>query len=99
MDQAGARNKLRRPSCNGERQISVSAWTLRLRADAMSEELDTAKRYRLRAEELKIIADDESGLQTRLTLRKIAEDYERMAETLEAIDRTNRAIARPRSPL
>ena len=62
----------------------------------MSEELDTAKRYRLRAEELKIIAEDEGAQRTRLTLRQIADDYERMAETLEAIDRTNRAIARPR---
>ena len=65
----------------------------------MSEELDTARRYRLRAEELKIIAEDESAQQTRLTLRQIADDYERMAETLEAIDRTNRAIARPRGAL
>jgi hypothetical protein len=65
----------------------------------MSEELDTARRYRQRAEELKIIADDETVHQTRLTLQRIAADYERMAETLEAIDRTNRAIARPRSVL
>jgi hypothetical protein len=63
----------------------------------MSEELDTARRYRQRAEELKIIAEDESGLQTRQTLKQIAADYELMAETLEAIDRTNQAIARPRS--
>ena len=62
----------------------------------MSEELDTAKRYRQRAEELRIIAEDEGGQHTRLTLKQIAADYERMAETLEAIDRTNRAIARPR---
>jgi hypothetical protein len=65
----------------------------------MSEELDTARRYRQRAEELRIIAEEEIGLQTRLTLRNIAADYERMAETLEAIDRTNRAMARPRSSL
>jgi hypothetical protein len=65
----------------------------------MSEELDTARRYRQRAEELNIIADDESAPHTRMTLRRIAADYERMAETLEAIDRTNRAIARPRSAL
>ena len=64
----------------------------------MSEELDTARRYRQRAEELKIIAEDESSLQTRRTLEQIASDYELMAETLEAIDRTNQAIARPRSP-
>lgn len=63
----------------------------------MSDELDTAKRYRLRAEELKIIAEDEGGKHTRLTLRQIAVDYERMAETLEAIDRNNQAIARTRT--
>ena len=62
----------------------------------MSEELDTAKRYRQRAEELRIIAEEESALRTRSTLREIAADYERMADTLEAIDRTHQAIARPR---
>lgn len=65
----------------------------------MSEELDTANRYRQRAEELRIIAEDERAQQTRLTLNQIAADYERMAETLEAIDRTNRAMARPRTTL
>jgi hypothetical protein len=65
----------------------------------MSEELNTARRYRQRAEELKIIAEDESVHRTRLTLQRIATDYERMAETLEAIDRSNQAIARPRSAL
>jgi hypothetical protein len=63
----------------------------------MSEELDTAKRYRQRAEALKSIAEEEVTPQTRATLRKIAADYERMADTLEAIDRTNQAIAAPRS--
>ena len=65
----------------------------------MSEELDTARRYRHRAEELRVIADDDGSLQTRLTLKQIAADYERMAETLEAIDRTNKTISRQRPAL
>lgn len=63
----------------------------------MSEELDTANRYRQRAEELRIIAQDESSTDTRSTLWRIAEDYDRMAETLESIDRSNKAIARLRT--
>ena len=63
----------------------------------MSEELDTAARYRQRAEELRTIAREESSAETRSTLSQIAADYERMAETLEAIDRTNKAIARARN--
>ena len=62
----------------------------------MSEELDTARRYRQRAEELRIIAEDETSKETRSTLWKIAADYERMAESLEAIDRTNTSLARSR---
>jgi hypothetical protein len=63
----------------------------------MSEELDTARRYRQRAEELRIVAQDERDKVTRSTLQRIAADYERMAETMEAIDRTNKAISRPRN--
>jgi hypothetical protein len=63
----------------------------------MSEELDTAKRYRQRAEELRTIAADDEGIRNREALLKIAKDYEQMAETLEAIDRTNRAIRKPRN--
>lgn len=55
----------------------------------MSEELDTANRYRQRAEELRLIAEDETSKEARSTLWKIAADYERMAESLEAIDRAN----------
>jgi len=64
----------------------------------MSEELDTANRYRQRAEELRTIADDESVRETREALLKIAKEYVQMAETLEAIDQTNQAIKRPRTP-
>ena len=58
----------------------------------MSSELDTANRYRQRAEELRIIAQDDSSKETSSTLAKIADDYDRMADTLEAIDRTNKAM-------
>ena len=63
----------------------------------MSEELDTAQRYRQRAEELRTIAADDKARANRTALLKIAADYERMADTLEAIDQTNRAIRRPRT--
>ena len=62
----------------------------------MSEELDTARRYRQRAEELRIIAEEETNPANRRTLKKIAADYEQMAETLEAIHRTHQSLARPR---
>ena len=63
----------------------------------MSEELDTAKRYRQRAEELRRIAADDAGSKNCEALLKIAEDYDQMAETLEAIDRTNRAVRKRRN--
>jgi hypothetical protein len=63
----------------------------------MSEELDTAKRYRQRAEELRAIAAADQTRENRNALLKIAKDYEQMADTLEAIDKTNRAISKPRA--
>jgi len=62
----------------------------------MSEELDTAQRYRVRAEELRAIAAEDLTHTNREALEKIAKDYERMARTLEAIDLSNRAMRRPR---
>lgn len=59
----------------------------------MSVDLDIARRYRLHAEELRIIAADASSQGIRETLLHIAEDYERMASSLEAIDKTNKALA------
>ena len=60
----------------------------------MSEELDTAVRYRLHAEELRTIAGDKLSPENRDTLMRLAEDYEHMAGTLEAIDKTNQAMHR-----
>jgi hypothetical protein len=62
----------------------------------MSEDLETAKRYRQHAEELRIIADHKTSAEIRTTLLNIAHDYERMATSLESIERTTRAIAKPR---
>lgn len=63
----------------------------------MSQETDTAVRYRQRAEELRTIAADDRTRENRTALLKIAMDYDQMAETLEAIDKTNQALSRPRS--
>ena len=60
----------------------------------MSEELDTAVRYRLHAEELRVIAVDKLSPENRDTLMKLAEDYDHMAKTLEAIDKTNQSMRR-----
>jgi hypothetical protein len=57
----------------------------------MSDELDTAKRYRQRAEELRVVAAEETSREQRFALERIARDYEAMAHTMEMIDRTNRA--------
>jgi predicted kinase len=60
----------------------------------VSEELSTAARYRLHAEELRTIAADKTAAQNRQILLGLAADYERMANTLEAIDTTNKALRR-----
>jgi hypothetical protein len=62
----------------------------------MSEEANTALRYRQHAEELRAIAQSEGEPKTKDTLLRIAEDYDRMAGTLDAIDRTNKAMRTPR---
>jgi hypothetical protein len=62
----------------------------------VSEELDIGTRYRQRAEELRMIAADEEVASTRKILLAIAADYERMADTTEVIDKTNRAMNSPR---
>jgi hypothetical protein len=74
----------------------VNASTADEKPRGMSEELDTAQRYRQRAEELRTIALDDKTRENRDALLRIAKDYEQMADTLEAIDKTNRAMRRPR---
>jgi len=56
----------------------------------MSAELDTAKRYRQHAEELRTIAADKQARENRQALLRLAVGYDRMAEMMEAIDRTAR---------
>ena len=62
---------------------------------SLSDELDTAKRYRQHAEELRIIAAADRTGQNRDALEKIAWDYDRMAETMEAIHRTYEGHRKP----
>ena len=61
----------------------------------MSEELRTAARYRLHGEELRVIAADKTALINREILLGLAVDYDRMADTMEAIDKTNKAMRHP----
>jgi hypothetical protein len=56
----------------------------------MKEDLDSAKRYRRRAEELRVIAETTKDKRSFKTLMDIAEDYERMASSRERIDATER---------
>ena len=58
----------------------------------MSDETDTAARYRERAERLRRIADDKTAREIRNHLLSLADTYERLATTLEDIDATNFAI-------
>ena len=64
--------------------------------DAVSLEMDAALRYRTHAEELRVIAESDGHFQTQRILISIANDYVRMAETFEQIDRTNQSLHRPK---
>lgn len=61
----------------------------------VSLEMDAALRYRTHAEELRVIAESDGHFQTQRILLSIANDYVRMAETFEQIDRTNQSLRRP----
>ena len=52
------------------------------------EDLETALRYRSHAEELRVIAADMLDPSARRMLLRIADDYDHMASSMEAIDRT-----------
>jgi hypothetical protein len=58
----------------------------------MTPEIEVARRYRERAQQLRNIADAEWHVETRETLLRIATDYDLMAETLISIDETNRSV-------
>jgi hypothetical protein len=55
----------------------------------MSEELETARRYRLHARELRLIAEGMEDGPDRLKVVQVAEDYEKMAASLEALHRSS----------
>ena len=63
----------------------------------MSEERDIAESYRVRGEEIRIIADMDRHEATRALLIKVAEDYERMAKTMDGIAERNEAMLRPKN--
>jgi hypothetical protein len=63
----------------------------------VSEELEAAQRYQMHAEELRTIAADSRDPKSREMLLQIAEDYDRMALSLQSIDRTNNVL-RTREP-
>lgn len=56
----------------------------------MSYELDTAERYRRHAQELRNIAGFDRLEETRRMLLKVASDYDKMAEDMEAIAEMHR---------
>jgi len=58
----------------------------------MNDRLRTAKRYREYAEELRVIAADKHVPENRDALLKIAEDYEQMAASLDAVNEPRLAI-------
>jgi hypothetical protein len=55
----------------------------------MSEELETAQRYRSHAEELRIIAEGMEDRLNRWILIGVAKDYDKMASSLEARHRSS----------
>jgi len=62
----------------------------------VSEETDAAYRYRQHAEELRVIASECKDPNTKKTLLSIGGDYEAMANSMDAIDRTNTILKRAR---
>jgi hypothetical protein len=60
----------------------------------MSDDLDTAARYRQRANGLRNLASDKTNFAIRNHLLSIAEQYDRLAAMLEDIDATNVATER-----
>jgi hypothetical protein len=61
----------------------------------VSDELEKALRFRNYAEELRLIAGDKSSAESRRALLQIASHYDRMANTLEALDRSKNKLSGP----
>jgi predicted kinase len=72
--------------------LSRSRITGRKGWDDVTDELETAARYRLHAKELGILAADGTARDIKQPLLKLAEDYEHLADELEAIDQTNQML-------
>jgi predicted kinase len=51
----------------------------------LTDEIETAARYRLHAKELRICAADKEARDIQQPLLKLADDYEHLADELEAI--------------
>lgn len=62
----------------------------------MKEDLDSAARYRLRAEKVRKIASETKDRRWRMILLGVAEDYDRMARSRERIDKIDREPDRRR---
>ena len=60
----------------------------------MSYEQGTARRYRLHAEELRVIAEQDEHRPNKETLIRVARDYERMADSMETIELTRQELNR-----
>ena len=60
----------------------------------MSDELDIITRYRGHADNLRTAAKDAKDAATRLVLVTTADDFDRMADSIEAHDRTNAGAKR-----
>jgi len=58
----------------------------------VKEDLDSAQRYRQRAEELRSIAAETKERSSQQVLLDIAEDYERMARSRDRIDQMDRQL-------
>jgi hypothetical protein len=58
----------------------------------MTEDTETAGSYRLSAARLRVTAATDANLERRDLLHTVADDYERLAQDLEAIDQLNRSI-------
>jgi hypothetical protein len=60
----------------------------------MSENSEAAARYRQRAERLRAIAAEDGRPENRELLISVANDYERTARDLEAMDQLTRSISK-----
>jgi hypothetical protein len=58
----------------------------------MSEEKRLAARYRLHADQLRTIAKSDEHLPTRSALIRVAKDYEKMADNMDALERARQGL-------